>query len=107
MNVPLFRSSSNGAEWELGVYHCDSLLFPNEDCDDDTATTDNDDDLNLDAPWVKLVTVGSGVAAGDASHVRVSVLSVSHLRGGEKYEAVQTKVRVPATYSTLFDQILH
>ena len=62
------RSSSNGAEWELGVYHCDSLLFPNEDCDDDTATTDNDDDLNLDAPWVKLVTVGSG-AVGDVSHV--------------------------------------
>ena len=102
-----FRSSSNGAEWELGVYHCDSLLFPNEDCDDDTATTDNDDDLNLDAPWVKLVTVGSGVAAGDASHVRLAVLSVSRLGGGERHEAVQTEVRVPATYSALLAQILH
>ena len=70
MSLSSFRSSSNGAEWELGVYHCDSLLFPNEDCDDDT--TDNDDELNLDAPWVKLVTVGGGVAAGDASHVRVA-----------------------------------
>ena len=52
------------------MYHCDSLLFPNDD--DDTVATDNDDDsdLNLDAPWVKLVTVGgSSGAVGDVSHV--------------------------------------
>ena len=69
------RSSSNVAEWELGVYHCDSLLFPN---DDDTAVSDNDDDsdLNLDAPWVKLVTVG-GSNGGDSSHVSFETGSFS------------------------------
>ena len=53
------------------MYHCDSLLFPNDD--DDTAATDNDDDsdLNLDAPWVKLVTIGGSGAVGDVSHVRL------------------------------------
>ena len=75
------RSSSNGAEWELGVYHCDSLLFPNDD--DDTAATDNDDDdeLNLDAPWVKLVTVGGGGsgAVGDVSHVSFFLSLPRHL----------------------------
>ena len=51
------------------MYHCDSLLFPN---DDDTAASENDDDsdLNLDAPWVKLVTVGD--SGGDSSHVSSS-----------------------------------
>ena len=54
------------------MYHCDSLLFPN---DDDTAASDNDDDsdLNLDAPWVKLVTVGG--SGTDGSHVRYSPMS--------------------------------
>ena len=51
------------------MYHCDSLLFPNDDDDGDTAATDNDDDsdLNLDAPWVKLVKVGG--SGGDVSNV--------------------------------------
>jgi netrin receptor unc-5 len=61
------KSSSN--DWELGVYHCDSL-FAGGGGDGDGDASDVEDDT----PWVKLVTVGQeGSSASSSSVVAASL----------------------------------